>query len=363
MALLFTLQSNDFKIPAGMSVVKSFLNIMAIGCLLLSQCATPASRPSPRTVQRAIYHWKSTYAISAFEQRKLDSLHIGYYYTRFFDVDYDPLTGEVAPKAIIRFVQRPRDTLVPVVFITNESLQHIDSAQTSWLAQKIGNLIRAIIARDSLPTPSALQIDCDWTAGTRNRYFAVLRQLRQSFPQVLLSATIRLYQTRYKEKAGIPPVDRGLLMCYNMGNLKNLQSGNSILDIAELEKYIGNLQDYPLPLDVALPIFDWKVWFRGGQYRGISSALPDSCLHTPVFVQKGVYYTAQTDTVMAGYGFLKGDVLRHEQSEATVVQEAVRKISARLKNTPTRVSLYHLDSLLLTKYTAHEMANWFDGFE
>ncbi len=329
--------------------------------LTATQCKTKKQGVT-HTVERAMYYWKSAYTVTGFEQRKADSLQVQTTYIRFFDVDWDELTREVAPKALIRFNQRPHGKFIPAVFITNETFQHIDSSQTAWLADKIGTLVKAILNKDSLPMPGELQIDCDWSAGTKNRYFAVLRHLKKAFPATELSATIRLYQTKYKDRAGIPPVDRGLLMCYNMGNLKNLQTVNSIIEPAELEKYTGNLGDYPLPLDVGLPIFDWKVWFRGGQYRGISTELPDSCLYSPVFVQDRNQFIAMYDTVIGDYGLLKGDVLRYENSRLDDVLKVAKHVSSKLKNTRCRVSLYHMDSLLLRKYTANELETVFTGF-
>ncbi len=359
-------QNNHFAWLPRMSFIKYFFgNTTARVCttLLLTfllACHTRQQR-TPRTVERAMYYWKSTYHTVPVEQSKMDSLKISTTYIRFFDVDWDELTFEVAPKGVIRFAERPHTPIIPVVFITNESLQHIDSAKTGWLAGKIAGLVRDILMRDSLPAPVELQIDCDWSASTRGRYFSVLQQLKKAFPGITLSATIRLYQTRYKNKAGIPPADRGLLMCYNMGNLKNPQSVNSIIEVAELKKYIGNLQDYPLPLDLGLPVFGWKVWFRDSQYRGITTELPDSCLYTSAFAQYRNQFTALRDTVLAGYSLLKGDVLRLENSEAPAVLEAAKLIGTKLQNTRCRVSLYHLDSLLLTKYAVHELESWFNS--
>ena len=71
----------------------------------------------------------------------------------------------------------------------------------------------------------------------------------------MLSATIRLHQLKFIGESGIPPVDKGLLMCYNMGDLHRLRISNSILETAELKKYIKQLSVYPLKLDVAfLPV-------------------------------------------------------------------------------------------------------------
>ena len=48
-------------------------------------------------------------------------------------------------------------------------------------------------------------------------------------------------------------------------------------------------------------------------------------------------------------------MIRNEQTDITEVLAAANEISKQLKNTRPRVSLYHLDSVLLNKYTTHEL--------
>ncbi|MBK7469002.1 MAG: hypothetical protein IPJ43_20660 [Saprospiraceae bacterium] len=46
-----------------------------------------------------------------------------------------------------------------------------------------------------------------------------------------ISATLRLYPYKYTDNMGVPPVDKVMLMCYNLLNpLENLKQ-NSILDL------------------------------------------------------------------------------------------------------------------------------------
>jgi hypothetical protein len=333
---------------------------MAIVCLTTA-CHQPTR--SPRTVEPAFYYWKSVYNPSAHEKKQLDTLKVRTLYIKFFDVDWDETTRQPAPKARVHFVQPPTAAIIPTIFITNETLQAIDSAQAQQLGGNMVRLLQGLLEKYGLPTPTELQIDCDWSTSTKDKYFALLRAVKKNLPGPILSATIRLYQTKYYNKAGVPPVDKGLLMCYNMGNLKNMATVNSIIEMAELQKYTDNLGSYPLPLDVGLPLFGWKVWFRQGQYQGITQELPDSLLQGPVFAKEAgsQRFTVLQDTVMAGYELQKGDVLRLESSDYPVVKAAAQHLAQRIKNTQCRVSLYHLDSVLLTKYSWHELESLFDG--
>ena len=62
-----------------------------------------------------------------------------------------------------------------------------------------------------------MQVDCDWTQGSRAAYFALLRALRDRLHAQgrRLSATIRLHQVKCSADTGVP-VDRGMLMAYNL---------------------------------------------------------------------------------------------------------------------------------------------------
>jgi hypothetical protein len=64
-----------------------------------------------------------------------------------------------------------------------------------------------------------IQIDCDWSQGTKHNYFQFLKQFKALDTTLQLSCTIRLHQVKYPTITGIPPVDEGTIMYYNMGKL------------------------------------------------------------------------------------------------------------------------------------------------
>ena len=150
-------------------------------------------------------------------------------------------------------------------------------------------------------------------------------------------------------------------MCYNMGNLKDPATKNSILETTELKKYIGNLSSYPLPLDIALPLFDWKVLYRNNFYKGLIQNLPDEAFSKSFSKKNDNNYQVLKDTLLQGYDLRKGDIIRNEQSDISEILAASKLINNQLKNTRLRVSLYHLDSLILSKYTNHELESIYNG--
>ena len=74
-----------------------------------------------------------------------------------------------------------------------------------------------------------------------------------------LSTTIRLHQLSMTP----PPTDYGVLMIYNTGNPENYMERNPILDIRDVSPYLKHLNDYPLPLSTAYPVFSWLRIIRG----------------------------------------------------------------------------------------------------
>ena len=310
--------------------------------------------------------------LSDTEKEALETLQIKRLYIKFFDVVWDKAGQRPMPVAKIRFTDsiaawliNRQTSIIPTVFITNECMQSIDNSNIAELANRMQELLAEMVNSQSMAMAiHEIQIDCDWTATSKDHYFSLLTQLQQLpfFQQKQLSATIRLYQCKYRQRTGVPPVNRGLLMCYNMGNLKNPATRNSILEAAELEKYIGNLQEYPLPLDVALPLFDWKVLYRDRSWKGLLQNLPDSLLQQNGIAQKtNNTYTLLQDTILNGYPLKKGDYIRQEDANFEEIMQTTRLLRSKLVTPKFAVVLFHLDSLTLHKYSPHELEKIFDS--
>ncbi len=103
-------------------------------CIFLFSC-----HPRPKDAgpgNRSFYYWKSIFSLSGAEKQALQDLRVHRLYIRFFDVGWDERVGRAAPIGTIRF----RDSsfraflVTPVVFITNETLLHLDTAEVGLLA-------------------------------------------------------------------------------------------------------------------------------------------------------------------------------------------------------------------------------------
>jgi hypothetical protein len=310
-------------------------------------------------VQRSFYFWKSVFRLSQKERNILEDLSVKQLYIKFFDLSWDPEKKAARPiaKLQVRDLPPPGIFITPVVFITNESLSQTGPLHTDSLATDISRLIESMSS--SLPLSGEIQIDCDWTSGTRETYFSLLSKLKQLpfFKGKTLSATIRLHQLKFISQSGIPPVDKGLVMCYNMGNLRHPQTKNSIIESEELKKYIRNLNHYPLRVDIALPAFDWFVKFRGNHFAGLIHGfnLPDSFRKT----ERTLF---ERDTMINGMFFKKGDWLRYEASDIDVIRACIYLIRQKLKKEELNVILYHLDETNLNRYSTYELETIYSSF-
>jgi hypothetical protein len=312
-----------------------------------------ACNTTPAAPERAMYHWKSVYRPNSMETAFMANYRIKTLYVKFFDVDADPITGQPIPVATLQPDSSFPDSIniVPVVFITQPALQQMKGADADSFASKISNRIRQICTNAGITETEEWQLDCDWTEKSKADYFRLVEAVKKIAhrQKTNLSVTLRLYPYKYQTVMGVPPADKALLMCYNMGNLTHANTANSIIDPDEMKKYLTVGKPYPLPLDAALPLFSWHVWFREKTYLGL--VYPAELEGIACLTQTGNKRVFTKDTTISGRLFLKGDWLREERSDPEQLAQARELIRNSLGGQRIqRLALFHLDSLILNKY-------------
>lgn len=235
-----------------------------ITACLLALLASACGRTDGGGSRRSVYYWSTVLDIDSTKQAFIDRHGVNRMYVRYFDVVIDE-DGRPVPNATLRFrtgVPRGME-IVPTVYIVNECM----AADTAGLAGLILKRILQMNATNDIGGVKEIQIDCDWTRRTRQRYFGFLRTLRAMAAErgVKVSATIRLHQLA----EGAPPVDRGVLMMYNTGDFTDISCQKPILDTRDAAPYLRHLAGYGLKLAAAYPIYSWRILFRGGRYVGI----------------------------------------------------------------------------------------------
>lgn len=298
----------------------------------------------------SFYYWKTNFTLSANETQTLYDNAVKKLYIRYFDVDKEP--GQLQAKPISPVVINDslnNYNIVPVVYIKKRVFENTDSNSLPALAKNIFLLITQINQSKQI-TNTEVQFDCDWTESTKEMYFSFLRTYRNISKQNL-SATIRLHQVKYYQRTGVPPVDRGVLMYYNMGEI-NSSNTNSVYDKTIASKYNPSLSHYPLVLDVALPIFAWGQQIRDGRVVGLLNKINES--H---FANDSNFISLDKNRLQlkhacfkAGYYFQERDEVKLESITEEALLDMAGEINKYLKNKPHTVIFYDLDSINIVRY-------------
>lgn len=330
--------------------MKYHLSYIAALCLLLSACQTETPQAEP-----AFYHWKSQLRQDSSQLAYLNTLGARRIYVRLFDLDWDERLRSPAPIAEVQLGDFPYTSFewVPTIFITNRSLKQLPIQETSSLARRIIDKIERMRQAAGMPAIREVQLDCDWTASTRKVYFRLLKECRRQLSQngVQLSVTVRLHQLRYPEQTGVPPADRGMLMYYNMGEVRSWEEENSILNLEAAAPYL-QADQYPLPLDLALPLFRWGVVFREGKMiRLINDLSPEDLQdRSRFFPMAGKRYEVVKGTFLQGHYLYQGDRIRLERATADDLKGAVAQLQQLKWPAPFHLAFYHLDRTAVNNY-------------
>lgn len=323
--------------------------------LLLISMLTGCQKSQPKEIDTAFYFWKSNFQLLENEKFTLKENGVNKLYIKFFDISWNEGKQTFQKDAPIRFSEKLPDScqMIPVVFITNQTLKNIPKNELDSLA----NFILKGISKLSPKVYQEIQIDCDWTLSTKQKYFSLLKTLKKS--GLYLSATIRLHQVKFYEKTGIPPVERGMLMCYNMSDWRSPITLNSIYSPKLLSQYTERLAQYPLSLDVVMPIFHWTVVFRNNRFLYFVNNLSAKTLSdNENFVQIAdkQQFTVKKDAQFQGISIRKGDIFRCEDAPFDDILKGSRNILEKISNQKLTFALYHLDSQSISYYS-HEQIN------
>ena len=264
-------------------------------CLLITGCSEREELPE----NNAVYFWRTDLRLDSTEQSFLQHYHINKVYCRYFDVVISEEGAEPKPNATISFSGTLPDSieLIPTIYITEDCMHQ----KHQGLAEKIVKRIRQMNETNDIRSVREIQIDCDYTSKSRKTYYRFLEEVKRAWGQTV-STTIRLHQLSMEA----PPVDYGVLMIYNTGDPRKWEERNPILDIRDVQPYLKQLDDYPLPLAAAYPVYQWVRTIRNIR----------------------VEHTVEAD-----------EILR--------VKEAVEKKRSSLKNA---IITYHLDKDNINRY-------------
>lgn len=372
--------------------------------VLLFVVLSSGNRENDHKVIRSFCYWKTNLYFQEEDDSLVNKIDVKHMYVRFFDVDYNPYSKEPLPVATIWDISfnKSNPEITPSIFITNEVVLKSDTKQLDSLAVRMAKRIEQIgkkmndtkadviasnivypkdyykqkdykpLNYDSVRAAESAKlkvafkeilIDCDWTEKSQKNYFYLLKQIKSQLPSSKIAATIRLWQYKYASKAGIPPVDKGLLMCYNITKPDDLLTKNSIATNEELAQYITH-GDYKLKLDIALPLYSWAVAFRGNQFKGILSDY-DQLIKDTSKVKKtsDTRYVLQDD-ILVGQTYLRnGDEIRIEKISDSELDKMISIIKNKIQiDNQTKVTFFSFDKKYINDYGTENISNYYARF-
>jgi len=316
-----------------------------IGFILLVSLLFSCSKTNNDGI--SFYHWKAKAVGSDLTKQTLEQTGTSTIYLHYFDVTPKKKRSYWDDGIYPDYVLKEVDPLykdydiVPVVFIANDILK--DEPNIEKLTSKIAGLIDQISQHHFNTTHSEIQLDCDWNQSTRAAFFQLIESLKERYT---VTATIRLHQIKYPEKTGVPPIDKGVLMLYNVGDLKNFEQ-NSILESSIVSAYVSSQTDYPIELDLALPLFSQTVLKNKENkenkvklIKGTDRELLESDAH---FQKTGpLTFEVVNDTLYNGFYLSNGYQLKLEEVTEQEIIAAYQLIKASQLNI-SNILFYHLD--------------------
>lgn len=337
-----------------------------IATILITMTLTLTACKSNHPAQEGtngIYYWRTTFTLSDAERKILQEQDINKMYVRFFDVESDWRGNNIEPKATIQFYDSVPDGIdvIPTIYITNSAMGDMQLREEEF-ADKIVRRVTAMCKKHNIDLHE-LQLDCDWTKSTQKHFYRLCEEVKSRMDSTqTLSSTIRLHQLTQTP----PPVDKGVLMVYNTGNLMDMTTENSIFSYNDIEPYLRDdrLAKYELPLDVAYPTYGWSLVFHPGKDKYYF----DRIMHRTDFsdysglknIGHNLYEASTTIDFSTDENnwnkVYKGYRIRVERPTAKEIFKVKALIDDKLKGKPHDNILYHLDKEQLSFYSDNEIS-------
>lgn len=275
------------------------------------------NKTQTKDIQISFYSWENS-----FEEQNINEK----LYIKVLDINFS--TKLELLKTNIK--ETPKN-FIPVIYITNETMKNVDYSLVS----------KAILETLKNYKFDEIQIDCDWSLSTRSNYFNLLEDLKEKLNKKI-SATIRLHQIKYYAKTGIPPVDYGVLMYYNMSNIGDFNTKNSILDNEIAKKYHYNFDVYPLKLKLALPLYSQAIQFREEKAISLFEGVEEKDFNNDFEKLENNRYKVLNSHYFKGRYIYKDDIFHLENSNEQDIKIALKDFLDLSKNRYDEVIFYTL---------------------
>lgn len=332
----------------------TIISFFALLLYLFSSC-------TKKETSASFYYWQTNFNLNKQEHQAINELNCSELYVRLFDIDIK--NDSIVPLGIIKNLDSfPNNLqLIPVVFITNRTFIETKPENIKQLALNTHSKISSLL-KEANKSCNKIQIDCDWSQGTKHNYFQFLKQFKAIDTNIILSSTIRLHQIKYPTITGVPPVDEGIIMYYNMGKLNGIE--NSIYNSTDAKKYIESITYYPLKCNIALPIFSWGKVERDSKIINLINHTDSLLLEKKgqLLQLDSITYKVKSSFLYKGIYFKENDVMKMEQASIDELMLAARGLAENLKQDSIKIIFFDLNATNLNYYSNEKLKDILNAF-
>ncbi len=323
-------------------MIKIFLHVLCIMIIFFSSCRI--NNNDDKLIN--FYYWKQNFHLNEAQESLLENNRSNKIYCKYFDVVSEK--KKTIPISKIQFDTVPSLSIVPCIFIKNNVFL-LDNLNK--LPDQVLNLINQINQKHNIQI-NEIQFDCDWTSKTRENYFHFLNQIKQKLGKnISVTSTIRLHQYKYYNETGIPPVDKVVLMCYNMGDITDVNEENSILSLNILKQYVKKEFNYPVDIDIALPIYKWGLIYRLNELAFIINNIDEENIFNFKWKKmKKNFFKSYDNFYFENHYVYLDDILRIERSNHNEISKSISYIKKEGIDF-NELILYHLSQNQIEEYT------------
>lgn len=322
--------------------------------ILIITLVVSCSSPEKRTLdeQNSFCYWKTTFTFDSLDNNVWKQTTANHMYIRYFDVGWDNTTKQAKPISTIvaNKDSLPCKHITPSIFFSNNVFEQSTNQQLDTLVVRIKSRIEQtneqFAIQDFANKYSEILIDCDWSKGTKDKFFYFIEKLKEVIPNKEITTTLRLWQYKNPAMAGIPPVKRVLLMCYNLQAANEYDIENSIVTLDEIKKYVTGVS-YPLKTDIALPLFSWGVIFRNKEFKGvIRNATCENYSNNKQYTKiEENRFRLNEEMVIGDFFARPGDEIRVEALSPKELQELTKYLLSEIKTDKySRITFFAWDT-------------------
>ena len=316
------------------------MNWKIIFILLLSSCSSSVKETSV-----SIYWWKNNVEITDEMLQFNQTNNIQKVYCKVADFRYNHLQKIIEIPLIHERLSIEKQDVIPVLYIENDVFKHFSEHH---IFNKFQETIDKLKQRNIISELTHIQIDCDWTISTKDRYFQFLNKIKSSIEVV--GVTLRLHQVKYYKTTGVPNVDYGVLMIYNLSSVADFEVQNSIYDYNLALSYLkGYLYNYPMEIKAALPAFSWAANFHHERLSNILNAITfEELLENKNLIQltDNRFVSTKAHYINA-IPISKHDVIRYEEPDVESLKQLLNFLKNEVNQEKLEVIFFSLNAPFL----------------